>query len=841
MPGLQLLAIRVWISTFTALFVQNVCTKSEFKLEGDYILGGVFPVHYISQPDPEHFMPEVPQCQRYDVSAQGYQQLQMMRFAVEDVNNQSWLLPNITLGYNIFDSCHIFVDIISVLNFLAMNTSHFINVSHRIEDYKPQVLAVIGPYTSTEAFAMAPLLSSSFIPMVSHGASSIRLSDKKQFPSFLRMIPSDQYQARGITLLLHKFKWKWIALIGSNDDYSQDGLEAIQKETAAFNICVAYQETIPRKTTEIHELFRNITMLKVSVVVVFASEDFAVPFIKEAIAKNIRDKVWIASEAWSMNPLLLAEPGISSIGTILGMANKVISLPGFSDFVQRLNTGMKEQQPDPTTHPSLADEYCNQDCLNCCRTMASAILQENPTYSSYIYLAVYAVAHALHAVLGCNATHCERIVPVMPYELLQELKKVHFSVNDYKLEFDSKGDPPPLYDIINWDFRSQPFKFTIVGSYSSDPKPVFLIHDHLIQWHDNGTIPTSVCSSECQSGYRRLLKGIHDCCFNCELCPKGTYINITADPQRCQQCGPEEWSEKGSTSCLRRTLEFLDYSENVSIGLLFLTAVIFACLLAVIAIFAAHHNTPVVKSAGGPLCYFMLVCMATCCFSIVSFFGKPNQVKCIMRNLVFSILYTSCIACLTVRSFQIICVFKMAAKLPRVYSFWVKSKSQCFFVMTCVCIQISLCTLWVGIEGPSPYNNTVSFKNQIIFSCHMGNISIFTAVLIFIGFLGSLCFVFSYMGIGLPKNYNEAKCITFSLLISFFSWISYFTAYMIYYEKYISAFNVLSVLVSLLGILIGYFIPKCYIILIKPEHNTTAHFQSCIQTYTMKSTVTSTS
>lgn len=40
-------------------------------------------------------------------------------------------------------------------------------------------------------------------------------------------------------------------------------------------------------------------------------------------------------------------------------------------------------------------------------------------------------------------------------------------------------------------------------------------------------VPTSICSPECPLGHARKQFGIQKCCFNCEICPNGTYTNNT--------------------------------------------------------------------------------------------------------------------------------------------------------------------------------------------------------------------------------------------------------------------------------------------------------------------------
>lgn len=105
--------------------------------------------------------------------------------------------------------------------------------------------------------------------------------------------------------------------------------------------------------------------------------------------------------------------------------------------------------------------------------------------------------------------------------------------------------------------------------------------------------------------------------------------------------------------------------------------------------------------------------------------------------------------------------------------------------------------------------------------------------ILYVSILTVICFCLSYMGKDLPANYSEAKCITFSLMIYIISWITFFTTYSVNRGTLSMALEVVAVLFSVLGILSGYFFPKVYIITLQPKKNTTAHFQNCIQMYTM--------
>ncbi|KAF5907262.1 taste receptor type 1 member 1-like, partial [Clarias magur] len=94
-------------------------------------------------------------------SSAGYQMFEVMRFAVEQINNSTTILPNISLGYEIFDYCLYNQNFPSILEMISDNG--LINVS--AQDSKHNVIGLIGPYDSTAALAITPLFTMDLIPM----------------------------------------------------------------------------------------------------------------------------------------------------------------------------------------------------------------------------------------------------------------------------------------------------------------------------------------------------------------------------------------------------------------------------------------------------------------------------------------------------------------------------------------------------------------------------------------------------------------------------------------------------------------------------------------------------
>ncbi|XP_076136928.1 taste receptor type 1 member 1-like [Alosa pseudoharengus] len=347
--------------------------------------------------------------------------------------------------------------------------------------------------------------------------------------------------------------------------------------------------------------------------------------------------------------------------------------------------------------------------------------------------------------------------------------------------------------------------------------------------------PELRCSSECRIGHRRVKKSFHSCCFECEICIAGTYINHTADPNTCQKCQEHEWSANGSTSCQNRTVVFLRHDAAVSIVLMLAASSTILLCGCVLALFVYHYDTPVVKSAGGKMSLLVLVFLALSTVSIFFFGGRPSPTTCSLRIPKFLVFYTATLSCLAVRSFQIVFVFKLAAKLPKAYEFWVKHGGQWLVVAICTIAQVLLSISWMS-DNAGPQPSQIQHFRETVLICTLGNINILFAMFTLGSLLSLASFAFAYMGTDLPKNYNEGKAVTFSLLIFYISWALFLTLYFALEDNHvdITVANAFCILLSIWGVLFGYFGPKCYIILFQPERNTATYFQAAIQIYNLQ-------
>ncbi|XP_029292078.1 taste receptor type 1 member 1-like [Cottoperca gobio] len=804
------------LGTFLHALAQCTVPGSEFQLDGDYLLGGLFDIHHSDLVN--HERPEAIACSSTLFVLPSYRRFQVMRFSVEEINNSTNLLPNVSLGYEIFDHCSDLNNFPGILKLLSVNGL----IQPWGEPHKnlSKVMAVVGPFSSSDTLTVAPLFMMNLIPMVSYGAASSAFAEKVKFPSFLRTVHSNKGVIKLIVNIVQHFNWRWVAFLNSDDAYGIDGHELFMKRIKETEICVAYTKGL-NSNTNYSLIFKQIEAQKIHIIIVFTPKMTAEALIESAIKLNVTNKVWIAGDTWSLSSKLHKTKGINNIGTVIGVSQPVVTIPGFSDFIYSSRS---------QTHCENAKKnmFCNQIC-NCSSLSTENILAVDPSFNFPVYTAVYAIAHALHNVLQCGLGRCNDNITVHPYIVLAELKKSHFTLLNQSIRFDENGDPNyGSYSIVYWNNRGDAEE---VGSYHFQPSLHFSINNSKIQWYTNGEVPTSVCAPECPVGFAKKLNQIHKCCFDCKICRNGTYVNITGDLYRCISCKETEWSAAGSTSCNLRVVEYVPFTDTGAILIMVGAWALVGLTLAVSVLFAINYNTPVVRSAGGPMCFLILGCLSMCSLSVFFYFGKPTIPFCILRYLPFLLFYTVCLSCFVVRSFQIVCIFKIAAKFPKLHSWWLKYHGQWLVIAVAFVIQALLLLFGYSFVPSKPYKDTFWYPDKIILGCDI-DLKASSGPLVLLLSLCFLCFIFSYMGKDLPKNYNEAKAITFCLLLLILTWIIFATEYVLYHGKYIQTLNALAVLSSLYYFLLFYFLPKCYIMIFQPHRNTQEYFQGLIQSYT---------
>uniref|UniRef100_A0A667WS86 Olfactory receptor C family, v3 n=1 Tax=Myripristis murdjan TaxID=586833 RepID=A0A667WS86_9TELE len=779
-----------------------------FVAEGDYVIGGIFPLHYNQEmPDLNcTYRPSAVKCNGYSFDPRAFRWAQTMRLAVEEINQSKELLPNHTLGYKIFDSCAYPLTgqraALAVLN--GPNEAH----SPTCTGASP-LLAVVGESGSAQSIVVSRILQPFRIPMISYFSSCACLSDRRKYPTFFRVIPNDDYQVKAIAQLLLRFNWTWVGLVRGDHEYGRFAVQGLLKELQGSKVCIAYQEMIPllynrQRALEIMQVMRS---SQAKVVVVFSAEGEMTPFLRDYMKENITGIQWVASEAWVTASVFTGSEYYPYLGGTIGFGIRQGHIPKLSDYLQTV---------EPHRYPSNTLQH------------SAYMNTSSPRVSYNVYKAVYAIAHALQNLLLCKPgsgpfrnNSCAQSNNIHPWQLQHYLQEVAFSIDGEEVNFDLKGDSIPYYDIINWQRGSGgKIEFVNVGLFDGTKTAgkELVIQEEKIMWAGHQSeVLVSVCSASCLPGSRKAVRrGEPVCCFDCVPCDSGKINSVD-----CTLCPQDFWSNTERTACIPKKVEFLTY-DSLGIALTAI-AVVGACLtIAVLAIFFYHKNTAIVRINNSELSFFILLSLTLCFLCALVFIGEPTSWSCMLRHTAFSITFSLCISCILGKTLVVLAAFTATMPGNNIMK-WLGPRQQRVIIFSCTLIQVVICASWLIDAPPFPSRNTQYEHSKIILECAVGSSLAFWCVLGYIGLLACLCFVLAFLARKLPGNFNEAKFITFSMLIFCAVWLAFIPAYISSPGKYADAVETFAILASSFGLLFCLFAPKCYIILLKPEMNTKQH------------------
>ncbi|XP_010899959.2 extracellular calcium-sensing receptor-like [Esox lucius] len=800
--------------------------------EGDVLIGGLFPIHNLP-PAPDLSFTRPPHLQSC-LNFQGamLKHAYALVFAVDEINRNPFLLPGVRLGYRILDSCsqHPW----SLRGALTLVSGG--KLSSRISGHPVSV--VIGDSASTSTIILTKTLGPFGEPVISYQASCACLSDRRAFPNFFRTIPSDVYQARTMARLAQRFGWTWVGAIVADNDYGRQAIQVFEEEIQGTGLCLAFFETLSRENLEM-DVKQAVDVVQGStarVILVFLWYTDTEALLMELVRRNVTDRQFLASEAWSTSVDLLRNPALFTVALgVLGVAIRSAPINGFEAYLRSLHPSRRPR--DALLRELWETEFglvsCNgAETLEVVESSFTDTSQLRVTYN--VYLAVYAAAHALHSLLSCpnkdsrpwaKSSTCPPPSDIRPMELLQHLKQVNFTTRLGKMFYFTGADIPAVYDLVNWQATPQGFlKLVTIGRVEP---PNLFINESGIQWNTElNTVPVSVCSESCPPGTRVAnRKGEPVCCFDCIPCAEGEYSNTTGS-LHCEHCPLEFWSNNHRNACVPLQPEFLSFADTMVVTLTVVAVCGALATAAVFVLFVYHRHTPLVRANNSELSFLLLLSLKLCFLSSLMFIGRPSVWACQIRQVAFGVIFVLCLSCLLVKTIVVLAAFHSArpgaGQLMRLFG----PSQQRGSVFLFTSVQLIICVVWLSTSPPMPYHDLGVKGSKVVLECAVGSVAGFSLVLGYIGLLASLCLLLAFLARKLPDNFNEAKLITFSMLIFCAVWVAFVPAYVSSPGKYADAVEIFAILASSFGLLLCIFIPKCFIILLRPERNTKKHMMA---------------
>ncbi|XP_025029246.1 taste receptor type 1 member 3 [Python bivittatus] len=753
-----------------------------------------------------------------------------MKFAIEEINNSTTLLPGIVLGYDIYDNCMApRLTLQPSLLFLAKAGTSSLGVLCDYAGYQTRVMAVVGPHSSELCTVTARLFSLFLMPQVSYGATTEKLNNEGLYPSFFRSVPSDKSQLEAMMQLLVVFQWNWISVVASDDGYGREGLSLLSSMVANKSICVAYEGLIPSEILEpgyperLKQMIQAINETNVNVVILFSSDQAARALFQMWVRLGLGKKVWIGTQTWVVSDAVTTLHHIRSIGTVIGFVIKGGEVPGFQEYVHNLldlTQGDSFCQASQAQAEAMSADIQGPPCEQCNHVLyqnITAVLDHHQTFA--VYVAVHSVAHALHELLRCQSGHCRKS-NLKPGELINELRKVNFSIGNQAFHFNQDRSIDLGYKVIWWHWRDSRIEPIILGHFNQ----TLHINKSLVQFHTpDQTVPPSECLTTCPPGQIRQIKGFHLCCYDCIDCEKGTFSSST-DDSTCSPCPEHQWSPPRSTRCYSRSEKYLSWSEPLVVALLSLLILTFALTCLAGGLFLRYLQTPAAQATGGTTCLLALFSLALMGLSSTLYVGKPSTTTCLLQQPICALCLNACFSTIAVKAFQIMLANDFGDSRPNALHFLARRRPWAV-VAWCFLVEILLCTGYLYASPSLLVKNYKLFSSQVLLQCKIQSWAAFAIIHGHNSFLAFISFLCTFMVPVSPKHYNLARGITFAAVTYFITLVVFIPTYASVKEDTQPAVQMGAMLLCIVGLLATYYLPKCYIFYLKPEQNRLDYFQ----------------
>ncbi|CAH2311813.1 vomeronasal type-2 receptor 26-like, partial [Pelobates cultripes] len=747
-------------------------------------------------------------------------------FAVQEINNDKNLLPNTTLGYSIYDTC-IFQDKAQevTLKILSGGSKHPFNYKC---NKKNTVVAFIGHLFSSVTRSVADLLSiygySQPLSKITYGDNIENFHDRVSYPSLFHISHGFNVYSNAIIALLKHYNWTWIGILYSSKDTSEAASQHFREESIKNGICVEFILNTP----EIINTFRYTS----NVIIIFSLEGYLESILNVFISPlKLREKILILSsdpytDEYCKNNKLC----VFLNRTLLFMPTKSY-IPGFKEFFYNASPTVYKKSILlqrvwlqyfsclPTADYDIDVRYlCKKNfSLRSIPNMESDAENDQATYN--IYMAVHAIAHALHKMY-INKSNNGRIEHYHSRQLSKYLRSLHFNTSSGKdFYFPETENANSEYSVIDEDMLSQLLasQLSLCGARHrvTVPSPESLPPtDSIAIWeHGFYKVPQSKCSETCPPGYRKSNPKQKICCYSCVLCSSGEISNQT-DMDNCLECTEDEYPDTNQVFCLPRTIDYLSYHESLGVMLALFAIVLFFTTAAILGIFIMYRHTPIVRANNRFLSYVILSSLMFSFLCPMLFIGIPVKITCLLQNAVFNIIFAITLSSVLAKTITVLIAFSVV-KPGSKFRIFLGSRVSIFIVLFCSFSEVGICFWWLTSWPSFPDKDSQSAVGKLILHCNVGSLLLFYVALGYNWFLALCSFIVAFLAKQLPDLFNEARYITFSMIVFCSVWVSFIPAYMSTNGKYMLAVEIFAILASSAGVLGCIFFPKCYIILSK--------------------------
>ena len=827
----------------------------------DFVLGGLYPVH---GPDPDSGGGRCGSA----LTSRAVERVEATLFAIDLINSDTELLPGLKIGYDARDTCASEnigldeaidliisgsqLDILSCQFCSAMGTN-----TSALAD--PPTSGIVGAANSGVSIPVASLGRLFQTPQISYVSSSALLSNRDRYGYFYRTFPPDNQQARAMVDVLLKFDWTYVSAIYARTTYGEPGIEEFRALAEQHGICIDVDVGVD-DGFESNAIIDLLIKSSANVVIVFGTERTITPILSGiANTTSATRFTWIASDAWA-RVTDVTHPYNETAAGLYGIAPLTNHVSMFHDYISELTIENNKRNPWFSQYFAVyGDCDLSNSSANPClenQTITDFARYEQDEVAPLVIDAVYAFAHALHDFLNnscqlpiqwirANQSCVGQTRELNGSALLEYIAKLDFvnNVTGNRIIFDSEGNVEGRYEILNYQasgpIGKREYDFVRAGiwdsSVTNDSNLQALILNNLqtLQFGINEDksirfVPQTSQCGRCGAGhYRRVVQS--SCCGLCEPCLGQTY-SIDPMGHNCTVCPGETWGNNplvGSDSCLSIPESFIHYGDPFSIVVMILSIIGLIAVAVTTFLYIISWKTPVVKSSGREQMITLLIGVGLIFILAFVYVSPPGPGVCAVQRVGFWICYSIMFGALLIKIVRVTRIFYRPGTLTQVR--FTEPHYQVLFTSLIILGQVVIVIIGLIVVNPTISRGIrLSRENsnnvpELVVACVVDHTAILVICAAYETMLIVLSTVLGVLSFKYPKNFNEAKFVSFCTFIIATIWAAFVGLYAYFAveqrQEIQNAITGLASVLSAYAVLACLFGPKLFIIFFRSEQN----------------------
>ncbi|CAD5119104.1 DgyrCDS7749 [Dimorphilus gyrociliatus] len=564
---------------------------------------------------------------------------------IEEINKNSTLLPNLTIGLNFIDTCGGSNAEVGKLSKIFTNNNSS-SISNRY-------VGIIGGATSVRAIPAAGLASYFQMPFIGSYSTIDELSDKTRFEYFSRLVPPDNFITEAMAHFLKEKKWTYVQLLYSKVTQCENFAKNFLDEVQNSEICVANAQKISSYTLR---AFQNVVKTimkykKAKVVVVCLTYFEAYHLLQE------------------LNKIIGKESFIFISNDIYDIIDKFKHLQQYSiRFRYRIGNYDTVQRCIHSTTP------------NEVRHVWMKKFWEHVGKYRYVFYNKYIDGTDLYA-RALNQL-IEKYCPKAFYDksllntcitgerVLFHIRNQNFQASSgIQYKFNNRGDPLAEYEITQFIMINNSWISEEIGSWKKDGD-ILTINTHFnIE---------SVCSKPCLQTQIRVQQELH-CCWLCKECRENEILVKNAT--ECLKCPTFFWpvayfdpfslkDKETKTRCIEINDEYVEWSDSLSILLIILSGFGVSMNIFVIVMYRVYKEEKIIKASSRFLSGIILFGCSLGYVTVFFFLAKPSIVTCVINRIGFHMTICTIYSPLFVKTLRVYRIFRSGLKGKKHPSFF---------------------------------------------------------------------------------------------------------------------------------------------------------------------------